>query len=47
MCALIWRGMMGKQCQLRSLRAHINPGPYLQELMISRLNELSVLPSSF
>ena len=22
---------MGKQCQLRSLRAHINPGPYLQE----------------
>jgi hypothetical protein len=23
--------MMGKQCQLRSLRAHINPGPYLQE----------------
>ena len=24
-------GMMGKQCQLRSLRAHINPGPYLQE----------------
>ncbi len=25
-------GMMGKQCQLRSFRAHINPGPYLQEL---------------
>ncbi|MBI4530891.1 MAG: phytanoyl-CoA dioxygenase family protein [Candidatus Latescibacteria bacterium] len=24
-------GMMGKQCQLRSLRAHINPGAYLQE----------------
>ena len=24
-------GMMGPQCQLRSLRAHINPGPYLQE----------------
>ena len=24
-------GMMGKQCQLRSFRAHINPGPYLQE----------------
>ena len=24
-------GLMGKQCQLRSLRAHINPGPYLQE----------------
>ena len=24
-------GMMGSQCQLRSLRAHINPGPYLQE----------------
>ncbi|MBM3216907.1 phytanoyl-CoA dioxygenase family protein [Candidatus Poribacteria bacterium] len=23
--------LMGKQCQLRSLRAHINPGPYLQE----------------
>ena len=23
--------MMGKQCQLRSYRAHINPGPYLQE----------------
>ena len=22
---------LGKQCQLRSLRAHINPGPYLQE----------------
>ena len=22
---------MGRQCQLRSLRAHINPGPYLQE----------------
>jgi hypothetical protein len=24
-------GMMGRQCQLRSLRAHINPGPYVQE----------------
>ncbi len=24
-------GLMGPQCQLRSLRAHINPGPYLQE----------------
>ncbi|MBI3831401.1 MAG: phytanoyl-CoA dioxygenase family protein [Planctomycetes bacterium] len=24
-------GLMGKQCQLRSLRAHINPGPYVQE----------------
>ena len=24
-------GMMGKQCQLRSLRCHINPGAYLQE----------------
>ena len=24
-------GMMGRQCQLRSLRCHINPGPYLQE----------------
>ena len=24
-------GLMGKQCQLRSYRAHINPGPYLQE----------------
>ncbi|MDA1190525.1 MAG: phytanoyl-CoA dioxygenase family protein [Candidatus Poribacteria bacterium] len=24
-------GMMGKQCQLRSFRAHINPGKYLQE----------------
>ena len=23
--------LLGKQCQLRSLRAHINPGPYLQE----------------
>ncbi len=23
--------LMGRQCQLRSLRAHINPGPYLQE----------------
>jgi len=23
--------LMGPQCQLRSLRAHINPGPYLQE----------------
>ena len=23
--------LMGKQCQLRSHRAHINPGPYLQE----------------
>ena len=23
--------MMGKQCQLRSYRAHINPGKYLQE----------------
>tara|TARA_B100000029_G_scaffold389840_1_gene386355 strand:+ start:55142 stop:55891 length:750 start_codon:yes stop_codon:yes gene_type:complete len=23
--------LMGKQCQLRSFRAHINPGPYLQE----------------
>jgi hypothetical protein len=23
--------MMGMQCQLRSFRAHINPGPYLQE----------------
>ena len=22
-------GMMGRQCQLRSLRCHINPGPYL------------------
>lgn len=27
----ILEGMMGKQCQLRSFRAHINPGPYLQE----------------
>ena len=27
----ILEGMMGPQCQLRSLRAHINPGPYLQE----------------
>ena len=24
-------GLMGKQCQFRSFRAHINPGPYLQE----------------
>ena len=24
-------GMMGKQCQLRSLRIHINPGAYFQE----------------
>jgi hypothetical protein len=24
-------GLMGPQCQLRSLRAHINPGPYRQE----------------
>ena len=24
-------GMLGKQCQLRSFRAHINTGPYLQE----------------
>jgi hypothetical protein len=24
-------GAMGPQCQLRSLRGHINPGPYLQE----------------
>ena len=24
-------GMMGKQCQLRSLRLHVNPGPHLQE----------------
>jgi Phytanoyl-CoA dioxygenase (PhyH) len=23
--------LMGPQCQVRSLRAHINPGPYLQE----------------
>ena len=23
--------LLGPQCQLRSLRAHINPGPYLQE----------------
>ena len=23
--------MMGKQCQLRSFRAHINPGAYIQE----------------
>lgn len=23
--------LMGKQCQLRSFRAHINPGPYVQE----------------
>src|ERR1043166_3431048 len=23
--------LMGPQCQLRSFRAHINPGPYLQE----------------
>ena len=27
----ILEGMMGRQCQLRSFRAHINPGPYLQE----------------
>lgn len=27
----ILEGMMGKQCQLRSFRAHINPGPYVQE----------------
>lgn len=25
------QGMMGPQCQLRSYRAHINPGAYLQE----------------
>ena len=25
------QGMLGQQCQLRSFRAHINPGPYLQE----------------
>jgi hypothetical protein len=27
----VLEGMMGPQCQLRSYRAHINPGPYLQE----------------
>ena len=27
----ILEGMMGPQCQLRSHRAHINPGPYVQE----------------
>ena len=27
----VLEGMMGPQCQLRSLRAHINPGPYRQE----------------
>jgi len=27
----VLEGLMGEQCQLRSLRAHINPGPYLQE----------------
>ncbi len=27
----VLEGMMGPQCQLRSLRAHINPGPYHQE----------------
>jgi hypothetical protein len=25
------QAIMGKQCQLRSLRAHVNPGPYTQE----------------
>ena len=25
------RAIMGKQCQLRSLRAHVNPAAYLQE----------------
>ena len=25
------RGILGKQCQLRSLRAHVNPAAYLQE----------------
>jgi phytanoyl-CoA dioxygenase PhyH len=29
--APILKGMMGPQCELRSLRAHVNPGPYLQE----------------
>ncbi|MBM3264143.1 MAG: phytanoyl-CoA dioxygenase family protein [candidate division Zixibacteria bacterium] len=29
--APILYAMMGRQCQLRSYRAHINPGPYLQE----------------
>jgi hypothetical protein len=29
--APILYAMMGKQCQLRSYRAHINPGKYLQE----------------
>ena len=28
---MLLEGLMGKQCQLRSLRCHINPGPYLQE----------------
>ncbi len=27
----VLEGMMGPQCQLRSFRAHINPGPYHQE----------------
>jgi ectoine hydroxylase-related dioxygenase (phytanoyl-CoA dioxygenase family) len=27
----ILEALMGPQCQLRSLRGHINPGPYLQE----------------
>ena len=27
----VLEGMMGPQCQLRSLRGHINPGPYHQE----------------
>ncbi len=27
----VLEGMMGPQCQLRSFRAHINPGAYVQE----------------
>jgi len=27
----ILEALMGPQCQLRSLRGHINPGPYQQE----------------
>ncbi len=27
----VLEGLLGRQCQLRSLRGHINPGPYLQE----------------
>lgn len=27
----VLESLMGRQCQLRSFRAHINPGPYVQE----------------